>query len=391
MSRAGRECLIHGGMPKTGTTSIQSSLCRGLHDARFRLLTLDSFFGNLLIGSAFSGDYGVGSRFISHRVTEDMAARLPQESRHYLDRALAAAGRHGCTPILSAEIISYLPEAALERLRDFVVERNWQPSMVMYVRSPLDFLESRFQQRVKAGIMVRGAPTRMEEYLEFAISLGYARPLRAVDQVFGREQVAAFAYDQAEFPGRCVVRHFCGIAGIPGDRVRVIRENDSVSLDAVRFLYALSVAGRRRFRARVDRVHRAVLIRRLQEELPGEKLRFHDEVAGRYAAAIREELAWVEARLGCPVPLSRSSRDGGGGVRCDEDLLDFRQESLEWLAAASGRRVVPRGQGAETVRAVAEQLESMRMLISPRQFMRECIGRAGELWWHARQKARNLR
>ncbi len=391
MSRTGRECLIHGGMPKTGTTSIQSSLCRGLHDERFRLLTLDSFLGNLLIGSAFSGDYGVGSRFISQMVTEDMAARLPPESRHYLDRALAAAGRRGCTPILSAETISYFSEAALERLRDFVVERNWQPRVVMYVRSPLDFLESRFQQRLKAGIMVRGAPTRMADYLEFSVRLGYGRPLRGVDQVFGREHVAMFAYDPAGFPGRCVVRHFCGIAGIPGESVRVIRENDSVSLDAVRFLHALSVAGRRGFRKRVDRVHRAVLVRRLQEELPGEKLRFREDVARRYAEAIREDLAWVEARLGCEVPLSRSSRDGDGGVRCEEDLMDFQQESLEWLAAASGRRVVKRGQGAETVRAVAEQLQSMRMLVSPPQLMRECLGRGGELWWRARQRARNLR
>jgi hypothetical protein len=390
MSHFGRECLIHGGMPKTGTTSIQSSLCRGLHDARFRLLTLDSFFGNLLIGSAFSGDYGVGSRFISHGVTEAMAAKVPQESRHYLDQGLAAAGRRGCLPILSAEIITNLPEAALERLRDFVVGRNWQPRVVMDVRSPLDFLESRFQQRLKAGIMVRGAPTRIADYLEFSVRLGYARPLQVVDRVFGREQVAMHAFDPAGFPGRCAVRHFCGIAGIPRESVRVIRENDSLSLDAVRFLYALSVAGRRRLRSRVDRLHRAVLIRRLQE-LSGETLRFHEDVAGRYAEAVRENLSWLEARLGCPVPLSRRSRDGAGGVRCDDDLLDFREESLEWLAGAAGRRKVKRGQGTDTVRVVAEQLESMRMLVSPRQLMRECLERARELWWRALQKRRNLR
>jgi len=391
MSTATRECLIHGGMPKTGTTSIQASLCRGLDDARFRLLTLDSYFGNLLIGSAFSGDYGVGSRFISHGVTEAMVATVPRELRDYLDRALAAAGRRGCLPILSAEIISNLPESALEGLRDFVVERNWQPRVVMYVRSPLDYLESWFQQRLKAGVMVSGVPKRIADCLDASIGPGYARPLRAVDHVFGREHVEMFAYDQAGFPGGCVVRHFCGIAGIPGDSVRVIRENDSVSLDAVRFLFALSEAGRRGFRTRADRVHRAVLVRRLLEELPGEKLRFHDEVAGRYREAIREDLAWVEDRLGCEMPLSRRGRTGDGGIRCDADLLDFRQESLEWLAAASGRRVVKRGQGAETVRAVVEQLESTRMMVSPRHFIRECRERAGELWWRALLKRRNQR
>jgi hypothetical protein len=261
----------------------------------------------------------------------------------------------------------------------------------MYVRSPLDYLESWVQQRLKAGRMVSGPLPRITDYLEVSVRPDWARPLRALDQVFGREHVAMFAYDPAEFPSRCVVQHFCGVAGIPGDRVRVIRENDSLSLDAVRFFHALAVAGRRGLRSRVDRLHRAVLVRRLQEELPGEKLRFHEDVAGRYEAAIREDLAWLEARLGCEVPFSRRSRDGAGGVRSEDDLLDFRQEALEWLAGASGRRPAKRGQGAEAVRAVAEQLESMRLLVSPRLLMRECFERARELFCRARQLRTNLR
>ena len=377
-------------MPKTGTTSIQSSLFRGLRDARFRLLTLDSFFGNLLIGSAFSGNFGKGLSFISHGVTEAMAATVPQQSRTYLDRALAAAGRRGCLPMLSAEIITNLPDAALERLRDFVLERNWQPRVVIYVRPPLDYLASRFQQRLKAGMRVRVGPAGIEEFVEQGVRSGYVRPLQILDRVFGREHVEMHSFDPAGFPGRCVVRHFCGVAGIPGESVKVIRENDSVSLDAVKFLHALSHAGRRGRRTLADRLHWAVLVRRLQE-LPGDKLQLHEDMAGRYAAALREDLEWLEARMGCHVPLSRRRGHGEGAVRSGDDLLDFRQEALEWLAGASGRRPAKRGQGAETVRAVAEQLESMRMLVSPRLLMRECLERARELLCRARQQRRNLR
>jgi hypothetical protein len=52
-------CVLHIGQHKTGTTSIQSTLFWGLRDRRFRLLSLDSFFGNRLLLTA-TGCLGQG-------------------------------------------------------------------------------------------------------------------------------------------------------------------------------------------------------------------------------------------------------------------------------------------------------------------------------------------
>lgn len=44
-----RPCMVHVGMYKTGTTSIQTTLYWRLRDRRFRLLTRDAAWGNLAI------------------------------------------------------------------------------------------------------------------------------------------------------------------------------------------------------------------------------------------------------------------------------------------------------------------------------------------------------
>lgn len=385
-----KTCIVHAGMVKTGTTSIQSSLFHNLQSDRFRLLTLDSCFGNLLVGSAFAGDYGIGERFISHGVTAKMAATVPLQSRDYLDRALQAAAARHATPILSAEIIGNLPCDGIERLRSFLVERGWSPRVILYVRAPLDLLESRFQQRLRVGGIPSRIPRKLNEYIEQSLRMNFSAPLRLLDEVFGPENVTLQWFDPARFPGRCVVRHFCGFAGIPIRESDIIRENDSLSLDALRFVYALMLAGRRKVKTRIDRLRQTLFLERLRE-LRGPSLRFHPELAAPFVEKVVPEMAWVEARLGEPLSVSLHPRDNAEGVKCEADLLDFSAESLDWLAKTSGRRVVKPNHGFDMVHAVVEQLESIGVFGSPRRVCLAILARARELQRRAILRSQNLR
>lgn len=382
-------CIVHAGMIKTGTTSIQASLFYGPRSSRYRLLTLDPYFGNVLIGSAFAGDFGIGERFISHGVTARAAAIIPSRSREYLECSLEAAANRRCTPILSAEIISSLPRHALARLREFLVDRGWQPRVILYLRAPLDLLESRYQQRLRAGSIPSKIPRNPSEYIEYSCRMGYASPIECLDEVFGREHVALQWFDPRRFPGNCVVRHFCDVAGISIRGGDIVRENESLSLDAVRFLYALFLAGRRSAGTRFDRLHRAVLLERLRERR-GPSIRFHPALTAPFINCIGHEMAWVEARLGEPLPFSLHHRISDEGVRCEADLLDFSGESLEWLANASGRRIVRPGHGSGTVNAVVAQLESLGTMGSPRYAGRVVMAKLRERWQRAVVGHRNL-
>lgn len=384
------DCVVHAGMIKTGTTSLQSSLLKAAGGNRFRLLTLDSFFGNVLVGSAFAGDYGIGERFISQAVDARMAAKISRRSHEYLAKSLEAAARHRCTPIISAEIIGSLPRDAIGRLRAFLVERGWQPRVIVYVRAPLDLLESRFQQRLRAGDIPSRIPQKMPAYLERSRRGWYSAPLDSLDAAFGRDHVTPQWYDPRRFPGQCVVRHFCDFAGIPIQDGDIVRANDSLSLDAVRFVYALMLANACPTKSRIDRLRRAILMEHLAD-LNGPPLRFHPKLIAPFVESIEPERAVVESRMREVLPLSLHQRREDEGVRCEADLLDFSAESLDWLAKASGGRVVRCRQPSDSVNAVVEQLQSISTRFPSRIAGRVVMARAHELWQRARGRWRNLR
>lgn len=351
-----RTCIVHAGFPKTGTTSIQSSLFYALRDERFRLLTLDSRFGNQTFLAAFSDGFGSGNAYFSRGIGPRGLARLPQRSRDYLDRALRSAGRDGVTPVISAEAMSGTKDPAPERLRDFLSARGWDPRVVAYLRAPLDFVESLYQQDLRTAVPLARLAARRER-LDRA---DYHRAIERLDRAFGREAVTLHWFDPESFPDRCVVRHFCESNGIRFLGDDVVRKNESINLPAVRFISALLFGAGGRPAPSAESARWRILLERLAE-LPGPPLRLHASLTRRYVETARKGWDSLEARLGRTLPMSLHERDPDEGIRCEEDLLDFSAESLEWLAHATGRRVVRKGEGDATVRGVVAQLA----LLSP--------------------------
>jgi len=386
-----RRCIVHVGFPKTGTTSIQSSLLHGLRDPRFRFLTLDSDFGNFLVASAFRVNFGDGRQLFSRGMDRTRAEAATVRSRRYLDRSLAVAARDGCTPILSAEaIINFKDESAL-RLRDFLAERGWSPQVVAYVRPPIDLLASLFGQALRADLPFAAIP----ELIAFRDRFEPVGMVRRLDRTFGAGSVSLHRFEPADFPDRCVVRHFCGAMGIDFRGEDVIRENDSLNLAQIQFLYAMLRADRGHGMGVLRRLRRRILVERLSG-LPGPPLRLHRSLTDPMVERLRPEWDWLESRLGRSLPMSsrpadRGEGDRGEGIRSEADLLDFPKESLDWLARQVGRPAVGAGRGTETERETIEQLRRLDVARSPGVVVGLVRTVRRERWERAVRKFRNQR
>ena len=145
------ECILHIGMPKTGTTAIQSSLFESLRDKRFRLVTLDSYFGNRTMSAAFMPTEFDRASIFFRGVGPDRMKSVRSAAIAYLDRTLRAARQSGQVPIISAEMIWMFSEEQLRTLATFLATRGFRPKVYGYIRAPLDMLESVFQQKVNVG------------------------------------------------------------------------------------------------------------------------------------------------------------------------------------------------------------------------------------------------
>ena len=143
-----KKLIFHVGMPKTGSTSIQSTLFSNTPDKRFRLITLDSVFGNRCVVAAFTTDDRSHYAFFSETVPKWYFPFLSRSSKNYLKRALRACAQTDVVPILSTEVAWVFQEIDLQSMKEFFESEGYQAEVYGYVRPPLDFYESVFQQIV---------------------------------------------------------------------------------------------------------------------------------------------------------------------------------------------------------------------------------------------------
>jgi hypothetical protein len=343
--------VVHFGMPKTGTTSIQRSLSKRLSDARFHYIDLGSN-PNHAIATAFKGE---PSRYRRHAKLGTPPEQLP----HLRDMALrklraeleTAATRTG---ILSAEIICTMRAQDIRGLNAELAARGSPVMAVGYVRRPKEAMESVFQQQVKGG--------RRQTFDTNQLFPKYRGRLRKMDEVFGRENTQAWLFDPARFPGNCVVQDFCARLGIAFDPGAVVRANDALSRPALSLLYAYRKLGPG-YGTGPDVIRENKLLIRRLRALPGPKLRLHSGLVVPVIDSRREDIAWTEERIGVSLAEDLGAHDQHA-VRSEDDLLAFTPESLSWLAKELGPEFAPKWRPDMSPGQVAEWMHLLRIRVS---------------------------
>ncbi|MBK7521397.1 MAG: hypothetical protein IPJ33_11955 [Gammaproteobacteria bacterium] len=316
-------CIIHYGMPKTGSSSIQTYLLRSLADPRFFNLDLGRRGSGNIIAAAFLAHPEQHHRNIKLGLTPAEVKKEIQATRAALARELERAD--GRTALLSAELLANFSALEFAALCDFIRPRAAGISAVGYVRSPLAFMESVFQQRVKSGL----GSFRLEQNYP-----RYRERFEKFETVLGRERVAYWSFAPASFPGNCVVQDFCARLGIRCDGAAVQRINDSLSLPAIRLLYAYRKYGPG-FGAGERALRENALLKTRLRELGGPPLRFHAALVRPVLDARRADIAWMEERL--QHPFAESPVADHSAVQGEADLLRYCPESIAWLACQLGR------------------------------------------------------
>jgi hypothetical protein len=346
-------CILHVGMPKTGTTSIQESLYHGLDDPAFRYLGLGWTNSASYLVPLFSEFPEMFWRFRAKRYSRARIEQVLQSYACRLRKALRQARTRSQTPIISAEHCWLMPPTDLERLRDFLVAEGFVPKVVAYVRPIKSFIESAFQQRVKWG---HGAFSPMpwpvpDGHTDFG---GWSGTLALFERIWGRSNLIVRPFVKSELYEACAVRDFCHLLDITFDPRKVMHSNHSLCEEAVRFLFAHN-----RFVQRgIPRsFHKQVLLVKYFERLEGNPFRFHSTIFEPEADRIADETRAVQERYGIDIAEDPHSADHGPCVREEADLFRYSRASLEWLADASASEVIGSCEGEAAARAVAGQVE----------------------------------
>jgi hypothetical protein len=295
------------GMHKTGTTSIQESL-NNFEDDKFVYANLRNHGNHSLpVYSAFADNPGNHHLHRASQRDDDVIRAYVAQVWTDFDRSFVKA--RGRTLLISGEDIGVLPDRLLVKLRDFLRSRVDDVRIVGYVRSPAGFVQSAFQQRVKAATVRSFDPEAMYR--------NYQASFEKFDTVFGRENVDLWKFNPAVFPEGCVVQDFCARLGIQFPKQRIVRLNESLSRQATAALYTYAKFGEH-YGARNITGGAGM---RLGLLIGGtDKFRFSPELLRPVVDKYREDIAWMEARLGEPLQ-EELEQSRPGDVHKEADLL----------------------------------------------------------------------
>jgi len=340
-------CIIHIGMHKTGSTSIQNSL-HGFSDDRFLYAHLgDSPNHSLAIYSLFAES---PERHHLHKAKgRDGSAVQNYVEKMRIDLEQAISTAHGRTLLISGEDISLLQQKGLDKLRHHFSGHFDELLICGYVRPPAGFIASGFQQRVKEGKVDRVSPGQVYRH--------YEKTFRKFDEIFGRENVHLWKFEPKSFPGGCAVQDFCARLDISFPVERVIRANESLSRQAVSLLYTYD-----RFRQKLGyrgmtggESHQLVAT---LGDIQHDKFRFFSDIVRPVLETNRADIQWMEERLGQSLHEELGAYRPGD-VRDEADLLQPDPEVVKKLLALLGD-AAPAGIKGETPEEVAVLVHALR-------------------------------
>jgi hypothetical protein len=354
------KCILHIGMPKTGSSSIQVNLYNQKSSLNCEYLKIgDDANHSPVICSVFSNFPEQYYGNISKKRTKDQIVTFNNKVKKQLIQVLSNSKAKNV--VISGEDILFLSENELHCLKNFLFNYCSNIHVIAYVRPPISFMQSAFQQLVKMGVLTFGiggfTPRYREKFEKF-------------DRVFGCNNVSFCKFSRKSMKDGDVVIDFCERVGFEINKTEIKRFNDSLSLEATAFCYVFQ-----KYNQSEDRPPEIIwdndpLLKSLSA-IGSTKVSFSKDLAKSVLTEISEDVVWMESRLG--ESLAESISNEAGGISKEEDLLAIVLANRNKLTELLTSKILHE---METPQDVANAVSVLRMnSIIQQTFTREQIER----------------
>ena len=313
--------IIHAGMHKTGSTSIQRTFARRelghVRYFRWRIANHIALFALLFFEPVEEYWY-----FKRHGSSREALLQQREKWLESFEQDLTRPGASTC--LLSAEgITNPATLSALAPLKAFLEKYSDDIQVIAYIRPPVSCIQSMFHGGVWNGRAVLNHQGRWPRY---------RHRIGRLDRVFGRENVTLRKFDPKTLKNGSVVddlAEFAGIALPPGSAGNA---NESLSLEALALLFVQRKFGRGMGTGFPGAPGNNAALRKCLAAIGKEKIRFAPELVLPIVEANKADLEWMERRLSEPL-LDIPKNSNGSLLRSEQDLLSVADRSFPELEA----------------------------------------------------------
>lgn len=327
-----RTCYLHLGMPKTGSTSIQSAF-NGYKDTDLTYAQLRQPNHGFTIKCKFMKEPETLPDFRLNAVEKHEIAKRVKRKKMLLDAALKTRR----SVIFSGESIAgHLKPDEIAEMVSFFKQRFERLLVIAYVRPLASLVNSQFQQQVKTGKREFSMPN--PRYREF---------FQPIFDNIEQENLQLVRFDRANLIGGDIVHDFAERVGAKRTPQVVKEVNESLSAEAVGGNYSFNKYTGYLLPPR-KRMKTLALLRDDLQGVGEMKFGLGRELIEGHMNDYAEDVAWIEDRAGFDV--KGQIKTVPEPVESEEDLLRMAENLSAIIARKQRNQARAAGQSPTTVK-----------------------------------------
>jgi len=342
-----RTAILHIGMHKTGSTSIQKTLESREWD-KHHFVRVGGSNHSPLLRALFDSRAMEGNLVEKGHAREDIPGLIALWRRQ-LDAEFRTLEKP--TIVLSAEVLPELSTPRIEAIRDYLMARVDNIRVVGYARMPVGLIQSDMQQKIRSGHLRNFKVPRQH----------YRTQFEKFDKIFGAENVELIKFDRNSLDQGDVVTDFARRIGLALTSEDIIHRNSSLSLEAVAVLYARNKFGVDLPGSPVRKLLPNRIVKSL-EALGSTKFQLSSRALQPALDEMSEDIDWLENRFGQSMRDMQS--DHSGGISSEKELLTVADAQVD---AVRSLLIAELGNQPQARSAVAESLYQLQFLHVQRQ------------------------
>jgi len=342
-----KRCIVHIGLHKTGSSSIQSTLSNIPTSQDFLYLNLGIANHSIPIYSLFT-EYP--EHYYIHKrkgLNEENVIKYNKDMMNKLTNSIESSTAENI--IISGEDISRLSKPALKKFKSFLQTFFNKIEIIAYIRDPYSFLGSSFQERVKGGSN------------SFDFDKGYPHyraRIQKFDDLFGQKNVFLYHFDKEKLYKKDVVLDFCHHIGIKINSNNIKRSNESISRETLSLLYIYYKFGNG-YGVGPNVVKENNLLIKELSKLGNTKLSFSPKLIKPLLEKNLDDIEWIESRMG--ISFDKNNAESKNDVYCENDLFQIDTSIIMALRNLIGENNIPKGMKSNTSEEIAKLVHILRM------------------------------